>query len=132
MRGNHLFLNGSFLNFLVKFLATKNVLLISTKLKKLPLLLKEVRKNTGAELAIVVGAGNIMRGRDVEGTNVDHAVADQIGMLGTIINALALQEEIEKLSNNTRVMSATSIPSVCELFIRRRALRHIRKGRLLF
>lgn len=98
---------------------------------KVASIIEKVRKNTGVEMAIVVGAGNILRGRDIEGTPVDHAVADQIGMLGTIINALALQEEIERLGNNTRVMSAISIPQVCELFIRRRALRHIERGRIV-
>ncbi len=101
------------------------------QVNKVALIIEKVRKNTGVELAIVIGAGNIMRGRLTEGTAIDHAVADQIGMMGTIINALALQEGIERLGNSTRVMSAILIPSVCELFIRRRALRHIEKGRII-
>lgn len=94
-------------------------------------IIKKVHKNTGAEIAIVVGAGNLFRGRNIEGTQVDHVVADQIGMLGTIMNALALQEEMERLGNSTRVMSSVSIPVVCEFFIRRRALRHMEKGRIV-
>ena len=93
--------------------------------------IKKVHKITGVEMAIVVGAGNHFRGREIEGTKVDHVVADQIGMLGTIMNSLALQEEMERLGNLTRVMSSISIPTVCELFIRRRALRHMEKGRIV-
>ncbi len=94
-------------------------------------IIKKLRENTSVEMALVVGAGNILRGRDTEGTDVDHTVADQIGMLGTIINALALQESLERLGENTRVMSAINVPSVCEFFIRRRALRHLEKGRIV-
>jgi len=101
------------------------------KINKIASIIQKVRENTKVEMAIVIGAGNILRGRDVEGTKVDHAVADQIGMLGTVINALALQEEIERLGNNTRVMSAIPINPLCELFIRRRALRHIEKERVV-
>jgi len=101
------------------------------KVNKIAKIIQQVRKNTGVEMAIVVGAGNHFRGRDIEGTSVDHVVADQIGMLGTIMNALALQEEIERLGNNTRVMSSIPISPMCELFIRRRAIRHIEKGRIV-
>jgi len=101
------------------------------KINKIASIIQKVREKTKVEMAIVIGAGNILRGRDVEGTHVDHAVADQIGMLGTVINGLALQEEIERLGNNTRVMSAIPINPLCELFIRRRALRHIEKERVV-
>ncbi len=101
------------------------------QVNKIASVIQNVRKNTQVEMAIVIGAGNIFRGRLIEDTEVDHVVADQIGMIGTIINSLALQEEIERLGNNTRVMSAIPIHSVCELFIRRRALRHIEKGRIV-
>ena len=94
-------------------------------------IIKKVHKSTGVEMAIVVGAGNHFRGREIEGTKVDHVVADQIGMLGTVMNSLALQEEMERSGNTTRVMSSISIPTVCELFIRRRALRHMEKGRIV-
>lgn len=98
---------------------------------KVASIIKKVHKNTGTEIAVVVGGGNLFRGRNIEGTQVDHAVADQIGMLGTIMNALALQEEMERLGNTTRVMSSISMPTVCELFIRRRAIRHMEKGRIV-
>lgn len=98
---------------------------------KVAKIIKDVHKKTKVQMAIVVGAGNLFRGRDIEGTDVDHAVADQIGMLGTIMNALALQEEMERLGNTTRVMSSIAIPLVCELFIRRRAIRHMEKGRIV-
>lgn len=101
------------------------------QVNKIALIIQNVRKNTQVEMAIVIGAGNIFRGRFVEDTQIDHVVADQIGMLGTIINSLALQEEIERLGNNTRVMSSIPMQSVCELFIRRRAIRHIEKGRII-
>ena len=93
--------------------------------------IRGVHKKTGVEMAIVVGAGNLFRARYIEGTKVDHVVADQIGMLGTVMNAMALQEEMERLGNSTRVMSSIAIPTVCELFIRRRALRHMEKGRIV-
>ncbi|OGK23966.1 UMP kinase [Candidatus Roizmanbacteria bacterium RIFCSPHIGHO2_02_FULL_37_9b] len=98
---------------------------------KVASVIKNVHNKTGVEIAIVVGAGNLFRGRYIEGTQVDHVVADQIGMLGTIMNALALQEEMERLGNSTRVMSSILIPPVCEQFIRRRALRHMEKGRIV-
>lgn len=94
-------------------------------------IIKNVHKKTGVEIAIVVGGGNLFRGRSIEGTGVDHVVGDQIGMLGTIMNAMALQEEMERKGNSTRVMSSILIPTVCEQFIRRRALRHMEKGRIV-
>ncbi|MFH0979828.1 MAG: UMP kinase [Candidatus Roizmanbacteria bacterium] len=101
------------------------------KVGQIASIIQKVRKDTDVEMAIVVGAGNLFRGRFIENTQVDHVVADQIGMLGTIMNTLALQEEIERLGNNTRVMSAIPIHPFCELFIRRRAIRHIEKGRIV-
>ncbi|OGK13641.1 UMP kinase [Candidatus Roizmanbacteria bacterium RIFCSPHIGHO2_02_FULL_37_15] len=98
---------------------------------KVASIIKNVHRKTGVQIAIVIGAGNLFRGRYVDGTKIDHVVADQIGMLGTVMNALALQEEMERLGNSTRVMSSISIPTVCELFIRRRALRHMEKGRIV-
>ena len=90
-----------------------------------------VRHNTGVEMAIVVGAGNLFRGRYIEGTSVDRVTADYIGMMGTIMNAMALQEAMERLGNNTRVMSAIPINNLCEPFIRRKAIRHLEKGRMV-
>ena len=102
-----------------------------SKVSEIAAIIRKVRKNTGVELAVVVGAGNLFRSRFVENTKVDITTADQIGMMGTVMNALALQEEVERLGNNTRVMSAIPIPAICELFIRRRALRHLEKGRIV-
>jgi len=101
------------------------------KIGQIASIIQKIRKDTCVEMAIVVGAGNLFRGRYIENTPVDHVVADQIGMLGTVMNALALQEEIERLGNNTRVMSAIPIHTFCELFIRRRTIRHIEKGRIV-
>lgn len=86
----------------------------------------------GVETAVVVGGGNFIRGESFsrEG-GIEQSVADYMGMLGTIMNALALQEAIEKLGVPTRVMSAIGVQAVCETFIRRRALRHLEKGRVV-
>lgn len=86
----------------------------------------------GIETAIVVGGGNFIRGESFsrEG-GIQQSVADQMGMLGTIMNALALQEAIEKIGPPTRVMSALNIQAVCEPFIRRRAIRHLEKKRVV-
>jgi uridylate kinase len=86
----------------------------------------------GVELAIVVGGGNFIRGAtfSAEG-HIERATADYMGMLATVINSLALQETMESLGQPTRVMSAISIHSVCEPFIRRRAVRHLEKGRAI-
>jgi len=98
---------------------------------KVATIIKNVHRKFGVEIAVVVGAGNLFRARYIEGTKVDHVVADQIGMMGTVMNAMALQEELERIGNNTRVMSSIDIPTVCEQFIRRRALRHMEKGRIV-
>ncbi len=88
--------------------------------------------DTGVQLAIVVGGGNFIRGATfaAEG-HIERATADYMGMLATVINALALQETMESLGRPTRVMSAIGIQSVCEPFIRRRAIRHLEKGRAI-
>ncbi|HSI34592.1 MAG: UMP kinase [Phycisphaerae bacterium] len=84
----------------------------------------------GVELAIVVGGGNFIRGATfAEDGHIKRATADYMGMLSTVINALALQETMEKFGQPTRVLSAISVYSVCEPFIRRRAIRHLEKGR---
>ena len=86
----------------------------------------------GVQLAIVVGGGNFIRGATfAEDGNIPRATADYMGMLATIINAVALQETLEKMGQPTRVQSAISVTSVCEPFIRRRAVRHLEKGRVL-
>ena len=85
----------------------------------------------GVELAIVVGGGNIFRGVAAAAKGFDRATADHIGMMATVQNALALQDALEHEGVDTRVMSAIEIKAVCEPYIRRRALRHIEKGRVV-
>jgi uridylate kinase len=82
-------------------------------------------------LALVVGGGNIIRGTAASQEGVDRVSADYMGMLGTVINALALQDVLEKIGVNTRVMTAIRMESVAEPYIRRRAIRHLEKGRLI-
>lgn len=83
------------------------------------------------EIAVVVGGGNIVRGGDLEAAGIDRVAGDQMGMLATLINALALQESVEQRQRPCRVMSAIPMPQVCEAYIRRRAVRHLEKGRLV-
>src|SRR3954471_18735544 len=86
----------------------------------------------GVELAVVVGGGNFIRGADfAEDGRIQQATAHYMGMLATVINALALQETMEGLGQPTRVLSAISVYSVCEPFIRRRAVRHLEKHRCI-
>jgi uridylate kinase len=88
-------------------------------------------RERGVDLAIVVGGGNIFRGVAAAARGFDRATADYIGMIATVQNALALQDALEKEGVDTRVMSAIEIKAVCEPYIRRRALRHIDKGRVV-
>jgi uridylate kinase len=88
-------------------------------------------RERGVELAIVVGGGNIFRGVAAAAKGFDRATADYIGMIATVQNALALQDALEDEDVDTRVMSAIEIKAVCEPYIRRRALRHIDKGRVV-
>jgi uridylate kinase len=83
----------------------------------------------GVEVSVVVGGGNIFRGVSAAGHGVDRATADYMGMLATVINALAMQNALEKAGVPTRVLSAIPMSSVCESYIRRRAMRHMEKGR---
>ncbi len=85
----------------------------------------------GVEVAIVVGGGNIFRGVSESAGNMDRASADYIGMLATVMNAVVLQDALEKLDVYTRVLSAVNIPQLAEPFIRRRAVRHLEKGRVV-
>lgn len=88
--------------------------------------------NAGVHLAIVVGGGNFVRGESFSGKDgIDRTVADQMGMLGTVMNALALQSAIERAGVQSRVQSAIDIARVAESFIRRRAIRHMEKGRVV-
>src|SRR5262249_42589363 len=91
---------------------------------------KEVHE-LGAEVALVVGGGNIFRGLKESAAGMDRASADYMGMLATVMNAVALQDALEKLDAFTRVVSAIETREVAEPFIRRRALRHLQKGRLV-
>lgn len=92
--------------------------------------IKAVRE-LGVEIAIVVGGGNIFRGVSKSAGNMDRGSADYIGMLATVMNAVVLQDALEKLNVYTRVMSAIDIPQLAEPFIRRRAERHLEKGRVV-
>ena len=85
----------------------------------------------GIQMALVIGGGNIFRGLSVSASGMDRASADYMGMLATVMNALAVQDMLEKQGYPTRVMSAIAMKEVCEPFIRRRALRHLEKGRVV-
>ena len=85
----------------------------------------------GVELAIVVGGGNIWRGAKAEANGMERTSADYAGMLGTLLNALALQDALEKCGVTTRIQSALTVQAVAEPYIRRRAVRHLEKGRVV-
>ena len=88
-------------------------------------------KKLGIELAIVIGGGNIYRGVQAEHAGIDRAQGDYMGMLATMINAMALQSTLEKYGVYTRLMSGLNMEQVCEPFIRRKAIRHLEKGRIV-
>jgi uridylate kinase len=88
-------------------------------------------KEMGCELALVIGGGNIFRGAGASDIGMDRASADTMGMLATVINSLALQDALEKLGVSTRVLSAIEMRQVAEPYIRRRATRHLEKGRVV-
>jgi uridylate kinase len=96
---------------------------IATNLKKL--LLKKT------QICVVIGGGNIFRGLEASSQGMDRANADYMGMLATVLNGLALQNALEKIEVQTRVMSAFPIQSICETYIRRRAIRHMEKNRIV-
>lgn len=87
--------------------------------------------SSGVEVAMVVGGGNIIRGMQLAECGMDRVTADHMGMLGTVINALALQDALEHQGMFVRVMSAVKINQICEDYIRRRAIRHLEKGRVV-
>ena len=87
--------------------------------------------DAGVQVAMVIGGGNIFRGVSLASSGMDRTSADHMGMLATVINALAMQDAIEQKGMKVRVMSALSIHSVCEDYIRRRAVRHLEKGRVV-
>lgn len=86
---------------------------------------------TGVQIGVVIGGGNIFRGAGLAAAGMDRVTADHMGMLGTVMNALAMQDALERLQVRTRVMSAVKINQVCEDYIRRRAVRHLEKGRVI-
>jgi uridylate kinase len=90
---------------------------------------QEVQR-AGIEVGVVIGGGNIFRGEGLAAAGMDRVTGDHMGMLATVINALAMQDALEKLGARVRVMSAIKINEVCEDFIRRRAIRHLEKGRI--
>mgnify|MGYP004551425297 FL=1 len=107
---------------------SKNSLIYdSNKLKNVASVIKEI-VSTGTQVGIVVGAGNIWRGRLAEKIGIDHSTADYMGMLGTIMNALAIQSAIEDNGVACRVMSSINVPQVCEPYIRRKAMTYLDKG----
>ena len=91
----------------------------------------KVVRDMGVEVCLVVGGGNIFRGMSGSKTGIDRATGDYMGMLATVINALALQSAMERAGLQTRVQSAIPMSSVCEPYIRRRAIRHMEKGRVV-
>jgi uridylate kinase len=93
----------------------------------------EIRDVTalGVEVAVVIGGGNIFRGAGLARSGLDRVTADHMGMLATVMNALAMQDALEGLGGHVRVMSALRINEVCEDYIRRRAVRHLEKGRVV-
>ena len=104
-----------------------------TDLKRLREVAEEIKRvhDRGVEVAIVVGAGNIYRGMTGAAEGMDRATADYMGMLAIVLNALQLQDALEKLDVHTRVQSALDIREVAEPYIRRRAMRHLEKGRVV-
>jgi len=99
-------------------------------LKRLAVEIKELC-DVGVQVGLVIGGGNILRGAEKASDGLDRVTGDQMGMLATVINALAMQDAIEHLGQPVRVMSALKINQVCEDYIRRRAVRHLEKGRVV-
>ncbi|MCS0497802.1 UMP kinase [Ancylobacter mangrovi] len=88
-------------------------------------------KETGAEIAVVVGGGNILRGASVAGEGLDRATADHMGMLATVMNALALEKAVEHAGSPARTLSAIPMPTICEPYARQTAARHLSRGRIV-
>jgi uridylate kinase len=108
----------------------KNSGIDNETIEKIAAEIKDV-KQLGVELAIVIGGGNIWRGKETKIKAIDRVTSDYMGMLATVINAIALQDVIEKYNIVTRVQSAIEISKLCEPYIRRRALRHLEKDRIV-
>ena len=88
-------------------------------------------QNAGVQIGVVIGGGNIFRGAGLAATGMDRVTGDHMGMLATVMNALAMQDAIERAGGVARTMSAIKINEVCEDFVRRRAIRHLEKGRIV-
>ena len=88
-------------------------------------------KSTGAEIAVVVGGGNILRGASVAGQGLDRVTADHMGMLATVMNALALEKALEQAGSPARTLSAIPMPTICEPYARQTASRHLARGRIV-
>jgi len=101
----------------------ESVLVVAERIKDLTKL--------GVQIAIVIGGGNIFRGIAVSARGIDRATADYMGMLATVMNGLALQDSLEKIGVHTRVQTAIELRQLAELYIRRRAIRHLEKGRVV-
>ena len=108
----------------------KNYGIDSSLLEKYSQQIKNIH-DKGIEIAIVIGGGNIYRGIESEKSGIDRVQGDYMGMLATLMNSMALQSHLEKLECDTRLMSGFNIDQVCEPFIRRRAIRHLEKGRIV-
>ena len=108
----------------------KNYGIASNLLEKYSSQIKKLH-GSGIEIAIVIGGGNIYRGIEAEESGINRVQGDYMGMLATLINSMALQSHLEKLECDTRLMSGFNIDQVCEPFIRRRAIRHLEKGRIV-
>lgn len=102
----------------------------ATIVKRLATEIKELC-DAGVEVGLVIGGGNILRGAEKASEGLDRVTSDQMGMLATVINALAMQDSLENLGQQVRVMTALKINQVCEDYIRRKAVRHLEKGRVV-
>lgn len=108
----------------------KDEIFDATNLNQVALALKSI-VDKGVQVSVVVGGGNIWRGKLAESIGVERSTADYMGMLGTIINALALQSALNQVGVDSRVMSAIEVRQVCEPYIKLRAIRHLEKGRIV-
>ena len=111
-------------------IGNKNFGIDSNKLENYSHEIKNIQ-NLGIEIAIVIGGGNIYRGIESEKTGIDRVQGDYMGMLATVINCMALQSFLEKIGCDTRLLSGFNIDQVCEPFIRRKAIRHLEKNRIV-
>jgi|TARA_B100001079_G_scaffold141945_1_gene121573 uridylate kinase len=111
-------------------IGNKNFGIDSNKLENYSNEIKKIQ-NLGIEVAIVIGGGNIYRGIESEKTGIDRVQGDYMGMLATVINCMALQSFLEKIGCDTRLLSGFNIDQVCEPFIRRKAIRHLEKNRIV-